>query len=66
MFECEKCHTYETEYDYKNHEMICKKCGHIEKIEPKQAVCCHCSQPHIQWTWFHPSGCDKCGKSFVD
>jgi hypothetical protein len=65
IIECEKCHQIEAEYNYKEHKYVCKKCGHEEEIKPRKCIC-SCGECYLKYTWFDPSGCSRCKKSFVD
>lgn len=65
MFECQKCKKWDADYDYKTKEMVCNSCGHREKIIPTKNRC-HCGYTYLEYTWFDPSGCPKCRRSFVE
>jgi hypothetical protein len=70
MFVCDKCGLESSNYDSKAHTFKCDEtkggCGHIGEIKPKTAYCFSCGKPYTQYTWFDPSGCPYCHRSFVD
>lgn len=66
MFQCNKCKKFESEWNISITSYICKDCGYVEKVEPKKRSCIYCGQMYNELTWFSPSGCSNCGKSFVD
>lgn len=44
----------------------CTDCGYIEKVVPIKKRCIYCGNEYLEYTWFYPSGCSKCKRSFVD
>jgi hypothetical protein len=63
---CEKCGEFESIYDYDKKLFICNSCGHIVYVRWQLKKCWNCGQYYTYYTFFDPSGCHRCGKSFVD
>ena len=62
-FVCDKCGQPR---DYKDHSFVCPKCGYKTTMEPVETKCFSCGKEYTKWTWFDPSSCQHCRKSFVD
>lgn len=52
-------------YNYEFKSLICPDCGHVMKVEPVKRRC-RCGHVYKEYTWFDPSGCSKCHRSFID
>lgn len=66
MLLCRKCGQYTALYDGQHHQYVCTSCGHVEQTTPHEARCWNCGGTYTEWTWFDPSGCPHCYRSFVD
>lgn len=44
---------------------ICPECG-LEQMPKPVKRRCFCGHEYTEITWFIPSGCPKCNRSFVD
>lgn len=62
-FICDKCGESR---EYRNHSFVCTKCGYTTIVEPTETRCISCGKKYTEYTWFDPSGCQYCGKSFVE
>jgi hypothetical protein len=65
MFKCNNCGKYTARYIYSEKQYECTQCGNVEKVIPKIKKCV-CGHEFIYFTWFDPSGCGYCSRSFVD
>jgi ribosomal protein S27E len=63
---CPVCGNYNAQYDSSIKVLKCGVCKLTKTIEPKKANCCSCGKEYVEFTWFDPSGCRNCHKSFVD
>jgi hypothetical protein len=65
-----RCHTCQGQavYDFDQHLFRCRNaaCGAEEPVTPRLRRCIRCGHPYTEYTWFQPSGCPNCGKTFVD
>lgn len=52
-------------YDLKNEKITCDDCGTIYDEKPRTGSCFKCGAKYKKYTWYSPSGCRKCNKSFV-
>ena len=66
MFPCDNCEKPTSIYNYKDKKMVCSECGHEQDVKPYKTKCFSCGEPYLEYTWFDPSGCDKCNRSFID
>ena len=66
MFKCPQCNQNTLRYDYKQHRFHCPECNHEELAKSKDRNCFRCGTLYKEYTWFDPSGCVACNKSFVD
>ena len=66
MFECEKCHGAFMKYDYEKKQFECEECGYKHEVKPVTRYCCRCLNVYTEYTWFDPSGCPHCHRTFVD
>ncbi len=66
MFACEKCGGKAVTYDHMTHAYVCPDCGDVEALSMKYNTCPRCGALVAYYTWFDPSGCSQCGRSFVD
>lgn len=67
MYRCNACHS-QAVYDFEEHLFRCRDaaCGAEERVTPRIHRCTRCGHHYLEYTWFQPSGCEKCGKSFVE
>ena len=65
MFKCPSCEKPTMIYKSLQQKMICP-CGYHEILKGKEKICRRCANSYIEYTWFDPSGCKNCGRSFVD
>lgn len=63
---CPVCGNFRATYDSLTKTLHCGVCGLTKLLEPKKDKCCSCGAPYLAFTWFDPSGCRNCHKSFVD
>ena len=64
-FRCVKCGE-EAEYDYADKLFRCTVCNFKNKTISRPQKCFSCGKPYTEHTWFDPSGCPHCHRSFVD
>lgn len=65
-FKCVKCGYENTKYNYSEKHFECDACGFKRPILSKQQKCFSCDTTYTEYTWFDPSRCRVCHKSFVD
>lgn len=65
MFVCIKCKKKTLEYKGRG-VYKCTNCDYLEKIQGEKSSCVRCGETYYEYTWFDPSGCPRCHKSFVD
>lgn len=67
MFKCAQCGKWTAEYDYDQKAFVCQdqQCGHKERVQGRKERCFKCRAEYTEYTWFDPSGCSHCRKSFV-
>ena len=65
MHKCPSCNKFSAIYDFDEKNFLCE-CGYVEKVKPEIRNCYECGRAFNFYTDFDPSGCKKCGKSFVD
>lgn len=63
--QCPKCEQETLLYDYKDHCYLCE-CGYEYEEKPHKRKCFSCGETYLEYTFFDPSGCNRCHKSFVD
>jgi predicted RNA-binding Zn-ribbon protein involved in translation (DUF1610 family) len=66
MFTCTRCNKNKTTYNPIGKFFDCPDCGYIEKATPINRKCFSCGKEYTEFTWFSPSSCPNCNKSFVD
>ena len=66
MTEIKECKHEDIKYDYNEKKYICQECGYEKKVEPKVSKCYRCGTVYTEYTWFDPSSCKHCKRSFVD
>jgi hypothetical protein len=66
MYRCLECGELNSTYNYDKHAFVCSNCGNEEVMLPKQKHCISCGTQYIMYTFFDPSGCNCCHKSFVE
>ena len=52
-------------YDLENETITCKDCGTAYSQKPHIGYCPICGTEYKKYTWYIPSGCRECNKSFV-
>jgi protein-arginine kinase activator protein McsA len=45
---------------------VCNQCGHKQQLEVNKEKCYGCGRVYYALTWYKPSGCSYCHRSFVD
>lgn len=65
-FICRNCKQETAAYDHKQKVFKCSNCGEVYAEQPKLKYCRSCDYQYIEFTWFDPSGCPKCGHSFIE
>lgn len=65
-FGCCECKGSYAYYNFKDKEMICTECHHIRPINGEEKRCSKCRNVYTEFTWFDPSSCPNCNRSFVD
>lgn len=66
MHKCSKCGEWEAEYNYKDKSFKCTACGHVEPVVSRIAHCPYCGKQYVEYTWYDPSSCKYCNRTFVD
>lgn len=62
---CPNCNKI-MKYNQEQKKCLCKACGVKIAVRPNEETCDCCGQEYLKYTWFDPSGCEKCYRSFVD
>jgi DNA-directed RNA polymerase subunit RPC12/RpoP len=66
MFICDSCSQPEVTYDYQNKKYTCGHCGDEWIMSPVEKKCFNCGKTYTYYSWFDPSSCPHCSRSFVD
>jgi len=68
LYRCLKCHKFSAKYDYDNKCYICTnpECKFVEKLSKRKHQCESCWKEFEYWTWFDPSNCPHCYRSFIE
>lgn len=68
MFLCDKCGLFTAKYDFIKKSFICtnENCKREVLISPQLTKCLECNKDFQYYTWFDPSRCPHCSKSFVE
>jgi len=66
IFRCPNCGKESLDYIFSDKKYECKECGYNENVTPFITTCPKCGNTITKYTWFDPSYCKKCNKSFVD
>lgn len=67
MAKCPECNSVNARfpYNYKEKGYQCPICEYIVKVLPIRRRC-RCGHEYDEYTWFDPSGCPSCKRSFVE
>jgi primosomal protein N' len=66
LWKCPHCNV-DTHYDSGKHQEVCEKCEwRGEPLTPHKERCFNCGVEYMEFSWFDPSGCNKCFRSFVE
>ena len=66
LFVCVQCGERHAVYNYSEKSFDCHGCRFRNKIVPALRTCPSCGFHYREYTWFDPSRCSNCHKSFVD
>ena len=53
-------------YDYETKKFTCKYCGYEFQVTKKKDICPWCGDEYDSYTWFDPSSCLRCRRSFIE
>lgn len=66
LFVCTQCGERHARYNFAAKTFDCDACRTRQQVIPARRTCPRCGYEYKEYTWFDPSGCVRCHKSFVD